>query len=176
MCPQGKITQTHLQHHLCIWHRCRPLLPASRCGWLAEVELGQPEGVGVVLIRELVPSQWLVIAAGRGQLAACGGHEEEGSLTVEACSPTLRPNNPRNTHWKCWCAVFMNKSLGYFRCILHLNTCGSDGEIMQMFLTEMEEAVSGIHFSLCCYQKTEVPKVVFFHFRSNEHITCVLVS
>ena len=47
---------------------------------------------------------------------------------------------------------------------------------MQMFLTEMEEAVSGIHFSLCCYQKTEVSKVVFFHFRSNEHITCVLVS
>lgn len=86
--------------------------------------------------------------SGRGQLTACGQREEEGSLTAEACSPTLRPNKPRNTHWKCWCAIFMNKSLGYFRCILHLNICVSGGEIMQIFPTEMEEAVSGIHFSL----------------------------
>lgn len=73
----------------------------QQVGWLAEVELGQPRGLGVVLILEPVPSQWLVSAAGRGQLAACGEREEEGSLTAEAHSPTLRPNNPRNTHWKC---------------------------------------------------------------------------
>ena len=161
MCPQGKITQTHLQHHLCIWHRCRPLLPASRCGWLAEVELGQPEGVGVVLIRELVPSQWLVIAAGRGQLAACGGHEEEGSLTVEACSPTLRPNNPRNTHWKCWCAVFMNKSLGYFRCILHLNTCVSDGGLCRCSWQRWKKLYLGSISHFAAIRKQRSQKLFF---------------
>ena len=53
--------------------------------------------MGVVLIRELVPSQWLVIAAGRGQLAACGGHEEEGSLVRGILAELLQ-----------WCPALSN--------------------------------------------------------------------
>lgn len=102
----------------------------------------------MVPILESVPSQWLVSKVEGDSSLHVDSSSEEGSLTAEACSPTLRPNKPRNTHWKCWCAIFMNKSLGYFRCILHLNICVSGGEIMQIFPTEMEEAVSGIHFSL----------------------------
>lgn len=90
--------------------RCVSISTSSSCGTDAVCSRLPPRVAGQLRWRggslggpypPVVPALWSMVPAGRrGQPAAGEEREVGGPLTPEACPPTLRPSNPRSTHWK----------------------------------------------------------------------------